>query len=62
MIIQTEKKEYTPGLTLTISLQAKYQRMLKNKVKSASLTIQSNKEPKDLIMIIKNFLVSEGLC
>jgi hypothetical protein len=62
MIINSNEKSYTPGLTLTISLQAKYQRMLKKKVKSASLTINSDKEPSELIVIIKEFLKSEGLC
>ena len=62
MIINSNEKSYTPGLTLTISLQAKYQRMLKDKVKSASLTINSDKEPSELIVIIKEFLKSEGLC
>jgi hypothetical protein len=60
MIIKKNKfKNLKPGLTVTVSLQNKYQKYLKKKMPSASMTVQTNKSCKEILDLIKVILGSE---
>jgi hypothetical protein len=49
MIIERKKnKSLKPGLTVTVSLQNKYQKYLKEKMPSASFTINTDKSCKEV--------------